>query len=44
MPAKYRERMSEREFDVVILGAGPAGEVCAGRLGEAGLERAWKRT
>jgi pyruvate/2-oxoglutarate dehydrogenase complex dihydrolipoamide dehydrogenase (E3) component len=29
--------MSEREFDVVILGAGPAGEVCAGRLGEAGL-------
>jgi pyruvate/2-oxoglutarate dehydrogenase complex dihydrolipoamide dehydrogenase (E3) component len=31
-------RMSEREFDVVILGAGPAGEVCAGRLGESGLE------
>ena len=30
--------MSEREFDVVILGAGPAGEVCAGRLGDAGLE------
>ena len=30
--------MNEREFDVVILGAGPAGEVCAGRLGEAGLE------
>jgi pyruvate/2-oxoglutarate dehydrogenase complex dihydrolipoamide dehydrogenase (E3) component len=30
--------MSEREFDVVILGAGPAGEVIAGRLGEAGLE------
>src|SRR5215207_9554912 len=30
--------MSEREFDVVILGAGPAGEVSAGRLGEAGLE------
>ena len=30
--------MSEREFDVVILGAGPAGEVAAGRLGEAGLE------
>ena len=28
--------MSEREFDVVILGAGPAGEVCAGRLGESG--------
>jgi pyruvate/2-oxoglutarate dehydrogenase complex dihydrolipoamide dehydrogenase (E3) component len=30
--------MTEREFDVVILGAGPAGEVCAGRLGEAGLD------
>jgi pyruvate/2-oxoglutarate dehydrogenase complex dihydrolipoamide dehydrogenase (E3) component len=30
--------MSELEFDVVILGAGPAGEVCAGRLAEAGLD------
>ena len=29
--------MSEREFDVVVLGAGPAGEVCAGRLGDGGL-------
>ncbi len=30
--------MSEREFDVVVLGAGPAGEVAAGRLADAGLE------
>ncbi len=29
--------MSEREFDVVVLGAGAPGEVVAGRLGEAGL-------
>jgi dihydrolipoamide dehydrogenase len=26
------------EFDVVVVGAGAAGEVCAGRLGERGLE------
>ena len=25
------------ELDAVVIGAGPAGEVCAGRLGEAGL-------
>ncbi|HEX2468110.1 MAG TPA: NAD(P)/FAD-dependent oxidoreductase [Solirubrobacterales bacterium] len=30
--------MAERECDVVVLGAGPAGEVCAGRLGQSGLE------
>ena len=29
--------MGERAFDVVVLGAGPAGEVVAGRLGEGGL-------
>jgi pyruvate/2-oxoglutarate dehydrogenase complex dihydrolipoamide dehydrogenase (E3) component len=30
--------MTERTFDVVIIGAGPAGEVCAGRLADNGLE------
>src|SRR3954447_20670238 len=27
-----------RSFDVIVIGAGPAGEVVAGRVGEAGLE------
>src|SRR3954465_11218830 len=27
-----------RSFDVVVIGAGPAGEVAAGRLGEHGLD------
>jgi len=30
--------MGERNFDVVVIGAGPAGEVVAGALGAAGLE------
>jgi len=30
--------LSDHSFDAVVLGAGPAGEVCAGRLAAAGLE------
>ena len=28
----------EKEFDVVVIGAGPSGEVAAGRLADAGLD------
>ncbi len=30
--------MTETNCDVVVIGAGPAGEVCAGRLADAGLK------
>jgi pyruvate/2-oxoglutarate dehydrogenase complex dihydrolipoamide dehydrogenase (E3) component len=30
--------VSERAYDAIVLGAGPAGEVCAGRLGDAGMK------
>jgi pyruvate/2-oxoglutarate dehydrogenase complex dihydrolipoamide dehydrogenase (E3) component len=30
--------VEDKDFDVIVLGAGPAGEVCAGRLADNGLD------
>ena len=32
--------MAEREFEVIVIGAGPAGEVAAGRAADAGMRTA----
>jgi pyruvate/2-oxoglutarate dehydrogenase complex dihydrolipoamide dehydrogenase (E3) component len=34
---RIERSVKEQRFDVVVLGGGPAGEVCAGKLGEAGV-------
>src|SRR4051794_19251083 len=39
-PTRSRTRSEMRTFDVVVIGAGPAGEVAAGRLAGDGLETA----
>ncbi len=38
MTSAAPERAGATTFDAIVIGAGPAGEVCSGRLGEAGLD------
>ena len=35
---RYTLRMSDSEFDAIVLGGGPGGYVCAIRLGQLGLK------